>query len=335
MSQATIPIIQVISVLEALQRNGIDIAAVLRRSRIPPALLESRRSRITQRQFAAFIRAIVRLTRDEFWGLGNTRVAIGSFAAACRVATQEASLGAALRAAFHQYRLYTDDLIARLSVQFGTARIRIVSKADNPSAARLIQATFIFFVYGLMCWYVGKRISLLGVDFSFVRTETSEEVIRAFRTEVQFNQPCAEIRFDAKALDLAGVQDRQSVESFLEQSPGPLAVGFRDRSSVTERLVRFLRRDVSASVSLSRAATTLAMSAPTLRRKLAAEGHSFQSVKDAVRRDAAIQALQHTTKSLDLIADGLGFSDVHAFCRAFKRWTGSAPGEYRRVSTLA
>jgi AraC-like DNA-binding protein len=186
-----------------------------------------------------------------------------------------------------------------------------------------------------MCWYAGKRISLLGVSFSFMRTETSEEAIRAFQTEVQFSQPCSEIRFDAKALDLPGVQDRQSVESFLRQSPGPLGVAFRDRSSVGERLVRLLRRDVRASVSLGMAARTLAMSAATLRRKLAAEGQNFQSVKDAVRRDAAIQALQHTAHALEHIAEGLGFSDVHAFCRAFKRWTGSTPGDYRRLSTAS
>jgi AraC-like DNA-binding protein len=335
MIQATIPIIQTLSILEALQRNGISVAKVLRRSRIPPALLESRRSRITQQQFSAFIRAVIRLTQDEFWGLAGTRVSVGSFATACRIATREPTLGTALRAALHQYRLYTDDLTARLSVRLGTARIRIVSRVDDPIGARLIQATFVFFLYGLMCWYAGKRIALQGVSFSFLRSESSEEAIRAFRTEVQFNQPFSEIRFDARALNLKGVQDRQSVESFLRQSPGPLGVAFRDRSSVTERLVRLLRRDVSVSISLGNAAKILAMSPPTLRRKLATEGQNFQSIKDAVRRDAAIQGLQHSADALDLIADRLGFSDVHAFCRAFKRWTGATPGDYRRLSTAS
>jgi AraC-like DNA-binding protein len=92
---------------------------------------------------------------------------------------------------------------------------------------------------------------------------------------------------------------------------------------------------VSASISLGTAAKAFAMSPPTLRRKLAAEGQNFQSVKDAVRRDAAIQGLQHSADALDRIADRLGFSDVHAFCRAFKRWTGSTPGDYRRLSAVS
>jgi len=68
----------------------------------------------------------------------------------------------------------------------------------------------------------------------------------------------------------------------------------------------------------------------TLRRRLEAEGGSYQAVKDELRRDAAIHHLCQSTLSVAEIAERLGFADGSAFHRAFKKWSGVQPGEYRR-----
>lgn len=67
-----------------------------------------------------------------------------------------------------------------------------------------------------------------------------------------------------------------------------------------------------------------------LQKHLAAEGTSFQALKDALRRDLAIVRLHTSTAPLASLADELGFADSATFQRAFKNWTGSAPGAYRR-----
>ena len=72
------------------------------------------------------------------------------------------------------------------------------------------------------------------------------------------------------------------------------------------------------------------MAASTLQRRLAADGTSFQALKDELRRDLAIVRLNTSTVPLAALADELGFADSAAFQRAFKSWTGSAPGAYRR-----
>jgi AraC-like DNA-binding protein len=87
----------------------------------------------------------------------------------------------------------------------------------------------------------------------------------------------------------------------------------------------------SGQVTMAWAARRLAMSVPTLRRHLEAEGTTFSAVVDEVRKQLAGSQLRNGT-SVSELAFALGFSSVSAFHRAFKRWTGMSPAEYRRTA---
>jgi AraC-like DNA-binding protein len=78
-------------------------------------------------------------------------------------------------------------------------------------------------------------------------------------------------------------------------------------------------------------ADDLQISSSTLRRRLEAEGQSYQSIKDQLRRDMAIDLLSFSQLSVMDIAGELGFAETSAFHRAFKKWTDANPGEYRRT----
>ncbi len=77
------------------------------------------------------------------------------------------------------------------------------------------------------------------------------------------------------------------------------------------------------------AASLLAMSSRTLRRKLHHEDTSFQLLLDDVRTQRATSYLRETRLPLSSIAYMLGFNDVSNFRRAFQRWTGKKPLQYR------
>jgi AraC-like DNA-binding protein len=66
-----------------------------------------------------------------------------------------------------------------------------------------------------------------------------------------------------------------------------------------------------------------------LRRRLSAEGTSFQQLLDELRREQALAHVANDQLSLEQLADTLGFLDMSTFHRAFKRWTGQTPGRYR------
>jgi AraC-like DNA-binding protein len=82
-------------------------------------------------------------------------------------------------------------------------------------------------------------------------------------------------------------------------------------------------------------AKRLAMSERTLQRRLAEAGTSYVDLLSEVRSDLAKDYLKSSRTSLTEIAWLLGFSEQSAFSRAFKRWTGSSPAQYRKALSVA
>jgi AraC-like DNA-binding protein len=86
---------------------------------------------------------------------------------------------------------------------------------------------------------------------------------------------------------------------------------------------------VGADPALSAIARQLGMSVRSLQRALAEQGTTYRHVADTARCTAAQRLLAETKLTLSQAAQKLGFSDLPAFHRAFQRWTGFTPGEFR------
>ena len=151
-----------------------------------------------------------------------------------------------------------------------------------------------------------------------------------YQAPIHYGQPHVGLSFEAHWLHLPVVQNPQSLREFLAGSPANLIVKYRDTSSVTDRIRRLLRKALGEELpSLEEVGDALAVTPQTLRRRLRDEGRGFQQIKDELRRDASIEYLVQTRLPLLEIANRVGFSEASTFHRAFKNWTGVAPGEYR------
>jgi AraC-like DNA-binding protein len=103
-----------------------------------------------------------------------------------------------------------------------------------------------------------------------------------------------------------------------------------DRSNVAARckaaVLERMASGESVDVDIAKA---LHMSRRTLQRKLAEADLTYQQLVDDTRRDLALRYIEDSGKSVTEITFLLGFSGQSAFTRAFRRWTGTSPTDYR------
>jgi AraC-like DNA-binding protein len=105
------------------------------------------------------------------------------------------------------------------------------------------------------------------------------------------------------------------------------------RLGETSSLLASVRRQMMSMPRGFPSATELAamrhVSPRTLKRKLAAHGTSYQQLLDELRRDRALSLLDDETQSIARVAELLGYADPSNFNRAFRRWMGAAPSDWR------
>jgi AraC-like DNA-binding protein len=106
---------------------------------------------------------------------------------------------------------------------------------------------------------------------------------------------------------------------------GTIGIGGRIRCLIADHLDEGI-------VSMSWVAEQLDMSVATLRRRLREEDTTFSRLIEEYRVELAERKLRDNRVSVTQIAAALGFANVSAFDRAFKRWRGAAPSEYRTSS---
>ncbi len=89
------------------------------------------------------------------------------------------------------------------------------------------------------------------------------------------------------------------------------------------------RQLTRGKVKVEGVAAELNMSRHTLYKKLKEENLTFAGLLEDVRREQALSYLRDRNRPLSEVAELLGFSELSAFSRAFKRWMGKTPAEFR------
>ena len=298
---------------------------------VPSELLAAPDARIPAELFAALWLAVAREMDDEFFGLDGRRMKVGSFALLCHAVLHSGNLDRAVKHILRGFAVFLDDIGADLHLEEREAVIAITNRIEDPEARRFADETFLVMVHGLMCWLAGKRIPLLSAEFSHARPSHAHEYTVMYSQHLIFDAEVTAIRFEAKLLRAPIVQNGSTLKLFLRTAPQSVFLRYKNEDSWTARLRRRLRDSIGDEgwPRLEDVARLFHMAPTTLRRRLDAEGTSYQRIKDELRRDAAIHQLCTTTLSIADIGSLVGFREPSAFHRAFKKWSGVQPGEYR------
>ncbi|WP_430462002.1 AraC family transcriptional regulator [Thalassolituus sp. LLYu03] len=176
----------------------------------------------------------------------------------------------------------------------------------------------------------GRNDLLVRVEVEFPAPAYRERYESTFPCEVRFGASRNAVVLHDWALNLPVISRCASTFNGLKQLADRelervrLGLSFRE---MTERAIGPLLN--GQTPTLEQVAQRLNMAPWTVRRRLTDEGCNFQQVLNDTRRDLAVSYVRDTSLTLGEIAYLLGFGSATAFQRAFKRWTGEAPGRFR------
>ncbi|MDB5942339.1 MAG: helix-turn-helix-domain containing protein AraC type [Ramlibacter sp.] len=312
--------------------TGAERARVLQLAGIPPDLLATPQARVPAGAFAALWLAVARECDDEFFRLDRRRMKAGSFALLCHAAIGVADVDRALKQILRGFSIFLDDVAGEVRLEQGQAVLTIANRIEDPDARRFADETFLVMVHGLVCWLAGRRIPLAQADFAYPRPPHAQEYTVMYCEQIRFDAgESTSIRFDASHLSLPVVQQARNLKQFLRTAPQSVFLKYKNEESWAARVRRRLRGTAAGQEwpVLETVAQEFHVAPTTLRRRLEGEGVSYQSIKDELRRDFAIDWLSNSPLSIAEVAALVGFEDPSAFYRAFRKWTGVAPGAYR------
>lgn len=285
--------------------------------------------RVTLEEIARLYQLAAPETGDEMMGLWSRPIRPRALQHLVTVQREASSLVSALYRFSTFWNLLLDDFRLELRTSEDEVELALVPYANDTRPQRFGHMLILKLAHGLLSWLGGAETAVKAVRFAFARPDFSADYEVVFPCTVDFDALHTSILFDPRQFNRPITRSPAEASVFLERAPLDW-IFTRSRAHTNSLRVRaFLYGAAWQTCQLPDAACALKMTPRTLNRRLREEGTSFQDIKDALRRDIAIRALQQGTDSIEQIAFDTGFSAPANFHRAFRKWTNRTPGSYR------
>jgi len=310
---------------------GVDRARFLARIGVSPEELE-RDTAVPTLVIAQAWQVAPELSGDPLFGLhAGQHAEIGSYDILDYLFLTSATLGDACKALEQYHRIVSEIWRLDLVVDGDTARFRQWAPAHFVEPLR---HAWDFFFSGALKRIRGALPSGLEPREVHVMhaqpTSGADEYGRVLGCRVSFGQPIGEFVFDAKYLSerLLSANPtlhrlvRRHADELLARVPSDQDLLIRART-----LLPVLLRD--PELSIAKLAEQLGVGERTLQRKLAEHSITYKDLVQQTREEHAMRGLESGALSVQELAYELGFNSTAAFSRAFRRWRGVAPSEWR------
>lgn len=312
---------------------GASTASLLAGAGVDPALLDDADARVPEDAMARLWEGLARELGENVGLYLAERRITGTLDIIEYLVCNSPDLGTAFTKLTRYQQLLHDDEGFTLEVHSDTARLvqRAAFSAHSARSARYASE------HALATLVLHGR-SLTGVDwapravaFRHPAPSDTTEHQRIFRTKVAFDQDLTEIVLDAAvlALPVKGADPAlyailsRHADDRLSRLPAPTT--FLDQ--VRRHICEGMEGGVPAARDIARA---LHMSQRSFERHLHNESTTYRELVDAVRRELATSYIREGRLRLTEVSFLLGFAETSAFYRAFRRWTGTTPLDYRR-----
>ena len=315
---------------------GLDSTAMLKRHGIDPALLRDPDARIPSSAWDAVTREAAEHIPDPAFGLLAARCWHPSNLGALGYAWLTSStLRTALGRLVRYWRLLGEASTGRLEESSAGLMLVVERQAPDPATNEIVVDFAMSLITDMCRMNAGSTLRPAAIHLHRARPKDRGAYRRFYGCTVHFDADEDAITLSYRDVDrtlpssnrqIAATMDHILVERLAQL----------DKTDVVARCQAHLLDQLSSGdVSEDTMAEQLHMSRRTLQRKLADSDLTYKQLVDDTRRDLAMRHLDDPRHSITDVTFLLGFSQQSAFTRAFKRWTGMSPSEYRAKRSVS
>tara|TARA_R110001592_G_scaffold363248_4_gene682179 strand:- start:32402 stop:33451 length:1050 start_codon:yes stop_codon:yes gene_type:complete len=315
------------------RRLGLDTTRILQESGIDRALANTDNNFIENDYLTALIKRLWRESGDEGLGFDPQPLKLGTWAVVCEYMIAAETLGELLRKG-QRLLSYMAAGAAGMEIEHAGDSVNLyLNTRDCIRDPDHFITEFVGIVWHRFPgWAIDENIPLQRAFFAYPAPRHAAFYEELFPCDIEFGAARSGFSFSRNYLKKPIVRSQAEVEDWLRDSPANLLYLPGRDTSIQAQIRLMLNRELKDRLSFpafDSICRDLAMSTAVVRRRLAEEGTSYQQIKDTVRRDVALQLLAIPEMRITDIAERTGFTDPAPFSRAFKKWTGMSPAQYR------
>jgi AraC-like DNA-binding protein len=316
-----------LSVLPALLRSmGVDPDRLAAGVGVDPAVLASPAARLPFARCGQLLKAAVVATRCPHLGLLiGQRWSLSGLGLPGQVALSAPSVGAAVRGFVRLQHINSRGGLVFLTERDGEVALHYAVCFKGVEATDQIMALSMAVAWIGLRQLCGNEWLPVAVEFSFRAPDDLRPYTDFFRAPVRFNAQQTRLTFPSwwLARPVPG-SDPARFAQLQEEAAG---LGHIDTEAQLRRLLRQMVEEGAASGDY--AARLLGVHRRALNRRLKQRGTSFREILDEVRFEVARELLRDSDLAILEIASLLDYADASALTRAFRRWSGLTPAQWR------
>jgi AraC-like DNA-binding protein len=323
--------------VEVVERAGVGREQLLATTQVDLGRLDGREARLEFAEFARLQLRALDLTGDEALGLHiGEQASEAAFDLVAHLIVHAPTLRDGIGLCLRFQRVFSDDAELTLDENADSATIRLSFSRATLRSDRMYAEFVMAGVLRMIRGFSVPATAIRAVSFEHARPDHHLECARVFGGVERYRQAFTGIEVDRKTLDQPCLHSNAELYEVLLSQAERLLSQLTRGVGQAERLKQYFltRTAVGSMPDMAVVARDMGMSVRSLRRRLTEEGASYRAVLEEALGTVATRMLADSRRSIQETAHAMGFSDPTAFHRAFKRWTGMTPKEYREKSAI-